>query len=181
MKITRFLHKLVYRFRGRALNRCGTNVRILSGTHMEGNINIGSNVLIGQGAYFVSANANLFIHDDVVFGPNVTIYTGDHAIDIIGRHISEITEIDKKNTGRCYDEDVVIESGCWIGTRTIILKGVTVGHGSIIGAGAIVSRDVPPYSIYTGNGKAALIRKRFTEQEIEEHERILISRGKRIS
>lgn len=81
--------------------------------------------MIGQGAYFISTQAKLMIHDHVMFGPNVTIYTGDHATDIIGKHIIEITDADKKKQHNIYDKDIEIEAGCWIGTRAIILKGVT--------------------------------------------------------
>lgn len=65
--------------------------------------------------------------------------------------------------------DVVIEEGCWIGTRAIILKGVRVGKGSVIGAGAIVTKDVPPYSIYVGVPSMKIL-PRFTKEEILEHE-----------
>ena len=68
----------------------------------------------------------------------------------------------KRARGKAYDRDVVIEAVCWIGTRAIILKGVTVGRGSVIGAGAIVTRDVPPYSIYVGVPDVR-VYPRFTE------------------
>ena len=71
---------------------------------------------------------------------------------------------------------MVIESGCWIGTRVIILKGVKVGRGSVIGAGAVVTKDIPPYSVYVGV-PAARIMPRFNEVQVKEHERILQSRG----
>jgi acetyltransferase-like isoleucine patch superfamily enzyme len=46
---------------------------------------------------------------------------------------------------------VIIEDDVWIGTRCLILKGVTIGQGSVIGAGSVVRRDVPPYSLMVGN------------------------------
>jgi acetyltransferase-like isoleucine patch superfamily enzyme len=48
-------------------------------------------------------------------------------------------------------EPVIIEDEVWIGTRCMILKGVTIGRGSVIGAGSVVRRDVPPYSLMVGN------------------------------
>ena len=122
-------------------------MRIPGNHHFQGHIECGSHVAFGSGGYFVSTRARIIIHDYVVFGPNVTIYTGDHPTDRIGKHICDITDVEK---GDGYDKDVVIESGCWIGTRAIILKGVTIGKGSIIGAGAVVTKDVPPYSVYVG-------------------------------
>lgn len=59
--------------------------------------------------------------------------------------------------------DVVIGSDCWICTNAMILSGVTIGHGAIVAAGAMVYRDVPPYSVVGGNpGK--FIRWRFDEE-----------------
>ena len=70
---------------------------------MQGKIACGSNVVIGEGAYFVSTRATIFIHDYVIFGPKVTIYTGDHPLTVVGKHIAEITEEDKE----CLDENVI--------------------------------------------------------------------------
>ncbi|MDO9622575.1 MAG: CatB-related O-acetyltransferase [Pseudomonas sp.] len=59
--------------------------------------------------------------------------------------------------------DVVIGSDVWLCTNSLILSGVTVGHGAVIAAGAVVSRDVAPYSIVAGN-PARHIRWRFTPE-----------------
>ena len=121
----------------------------------------------------VSTRAKIVIHDYVLFGPNVTIYTGDHPIDIVGKHIYEIKDSEKEGK---WDKDVIIESGCWIGTRAIILKGVTIGKGSIIGAGAVVTKNVPPYSVYVGVPQARTIQ-RFSSEEIRMHEKMLNDRN----
>lgn len=174
MFLKKMLYNMVQNSRKRKLKKCGNGVRISSGCHLQGNIECGNNVTIGYGNYFVSTRATLRIHDYCVFGPNVTIYTGDHPTDVIGQHISEITDKDKIRGG--YDADITIEAGCWIGTRAIILKGVTIGKGSVIGAGAVVTKDVPPYSVYVGVPERKCF-SRFTEKEIEEHERILKERN----
>lgn len=59
--------------------------------------------------------------------------------------------------------DVIIGSDCWICTNAVILSGVTIGHGAIVAAGAIVSRDVAPYAVVGGN-PCKFIRWRFDEQ-----------------
>lgn len=176
MFLKKMLYNMVQNRRKRAFKKCGDNVRISSGCTLQGNIECGNNITIGHGNYFVSTQATLYIHDYCVFGPNVTIYTGDHPTNAVGKHISEITDADKVALGGKYDADVTIEAGCWIGTRAVILKGVTIGKGSVIGAGAVVTKDVPPYSVYVGVPERKRF-SRFTEQEIEEHERILKERN----
>src|ERR1022692_3366992 len=60
----------------------------------------------------------------------------------------------------CHTAPVIIADDVWIGARAIILPGVTVGSGSIIGAGAVVSKDVPPGAVVVGN-PARIVRNRF--------------------
>lgn len=174
-----FAHKtirsLITKHRLKSISKYGENIRVAKNCNFQGEIVLGSNISIGMGAHFVSTKATLHIHSNTLIAPNVTIYTGDHPIHVIGKHISEITDQDKDKLSSKFDSDVVIEEGCWIGTRAIILKGVTIGRGSVIGAGAVVTRSVPPYSVYVGV-PAAKIFPRFTEEEIREHERILAMR-----
>ena len=70
------------------------------------------------------------------------------------------------------DQDVIFEGDNWIGTSVIILKGVTVGKGSIVAAGSIVTKNVPPYSIVAGV-PARVIKKRFSNEQIKLHESML--------
>lgn len=60
----------------------------------------------------------------------------------------------------------------WIAANAIILKGVNVGRGAIVASGAVVTKDVPPYSI-VGGVPAKVIGMRFDESQIEEHEKML--------
>jgi acetyltransferase-like isoleucine patch superfamily enzyme len=61
---------------------------------------------------------------------------------------------------------IVVEDDVWIGCNALILSGVTIGRGAIVGAGTVVSKDIPPYSIVVGN-PARVIRNRFDEKTIE--------------
>lgn len=175
--LRRILYRIVQNNRKKCLSECGDDVAINKNTKFIGNVHIGSHVRIGENNLFVSSQAHLYIHDYVLTGPNVTIYTGDHKIDAVGKHIFEISDADKKAEAGKWDKDVVIKAGAWIGTETIILKGVTVGQGAVIGAGAIVAKDVPPYHIYVGTPQNFLLKPRFTEEQISEHEQILKKRG----
>jgi len=62
--------------------------------------------------------------------------------------------------------DVVIGHDVWLGTRCTILSGVRIGDGAIIGAEAVVARDIPPYAVVVGN-PARVVRSRFSEADIE--------------
>ena len=73
------------------------------------------------------------------------------------------------------DQDIIVEDDVWIGARAIILKGVTIGKGSVVGAGAVVTKTIPPYSI-VGGVPAKILRRRFSNEEIIKHESILAER-----
>lgn len=172
-----FAYKFVQNHRKKAFKKCGENVNVGRGL-FSGIIELGSNVIINSGAWFVSSRAKIQIHDNVVIAPNVTIYTGSHMINVLGKHICEITDKDKDlapDRDR-WDKDVIIESGCWIGTHVIILKGVTIGRGSVIGAGAVVVKDVPPYSVYVGVPEMKVSR-RFSDEQVIKHEQMLKENG----
>ena len=62
---------------------------------------------------------------------------------------------------------VNIGHGVWIGDNVIVLSGVQIGNGAVIGAGSIVTKNIPPYAIAVGN-PARVIKKRFSEQIIEQ-------------
>ena len=72
-----------------------------------------------------------------MFGPNVTIITGNHRTDIIGKTMISVTINEKLPEN---DENVVINDDVWIGANAIILKGVTIGKGSVVGAGQWLQR-----------------------------------------
>ncbi|MBQ7799060.1 MAG: antibiotic acetyltransferase, partial [Oscillospiraceae bacterium] len=104
----------------------------------------------------------------------VSIRGGNHRTDIVGKYIKDVTEKEKLPDN---DQDVIIEDDVWIGTNAIILKGVKIGRGSVIGAGSVVTRNVPSYTIHVGS-HGIFEKERFTKSEIEEHERILFKTNK---
>lgn len=75
-------------------------------------------------------------------------------------------------SGREKLKETIIGDDVWVGSRSIVMTGVTIGNGAIIAAGSVVTRDVEPYSIVAGV-PAKRIKMRFTIDEIERHEEML--------
>lgn len=134
----------------------------------------GNYVSIGANCLLLSTRAKVIIGDYVMFGPNVSVITGNHRIDVIGKRMYEIKDSDKRATD---DQDVIFAGDNWIGANSTILKGVTVGEGAVVAAGALVNKNVPPYTI-VGGVPAKVIKMRFTEDEIAEHKKIIEKRNR---
>ena len=153
----------------RGMKYCGRGVYLrpmssdVKGLH---NLSVGDGTSIPKGSTFYCTEAPLTIGKKVIFGPRPTIITGDHRIDLIGKYIIDITVEEKLPEN---DAPVVIEDDVWCGANVTILKGVTIGRGSVIAAGAVVTQSFPPYSII-GGVPARLLKMRFTPEQIKEHE-----------
>lgn len=112
---------------------------------------------------------------DIRFGSHVLIggevaFIGrrDHRFDLVGTTIWD--------SPRGLAELTVVEDDVWIGYGAIVLSGHTIGRGSVIAAGAVVTSDVERYSIVAGV-PAREIAKRFTTEDIRRHEELLSSHG----
>ena len=153
---------------------CGRNVKFNPFDRFSYNtINIGDDVYIGSGACF-SAAKRLSIGSKVMFGPYVTIMGGDHNTATIGAYMFDV------NRKRVSDDlPVTIEDDVWIGACAVILKGVTIRRGSIVGAGAVVTRDTLPYSVVAGI-PARVIKYRWPFAKVIEHEEMLYPPGRRL-
>lgn len=105
----------------------------------------GRHIHFGKNIY---ANYNLTVVDDThvyvgdytMFGPNVTIATAGHPI-----------ETGLRQKGYQYNIPVRIGKNCWIGAGVVLLPGVTVGDNTVIGAGSVVTRDIPANVVAVGN------------------------------
>lgn len=159
----------------RCMKHCGKNVyfRPMS-SDIKGlwNLSVGDGSSIPKGSTIYCTEAPCVIGTKVLFGPNPTIITGDHRIDIVGKYIADVTVEEKFIQGVQYDQPVIIEDDVWCGANVTILKGVTIGRGSVVAAGAVVTKSFPPYSII-GGVPAKLIKMRFSPEEIEKHESLL--------
>lgn len=70
----------------------------------------------------------MIIGNYVITGPQITIISGNHVIDCIGKHISEFNDSDKDRLPGIYDADIIIDDGVWIGANATILSGVHIAH-----------------------------------------------------
>lgn len=123
---------------------------------------LGRNINIEKGAYVlpdtvlgdgsgIGVNCEIArgvrIGSNVMMGPECLFYTSQHQFNPETRRFEGYTDI----------KPIVIEDDVWIGRRAIIMGGVTIGKGAVIGAAAVVTKDVPPYTIAAGN--PAVVKK----------------------
>ncbi|HXT82076.1 MAG TPA: DapH/DapD/GlmU-related protein [Acetobacteraceae bacterium] len=101
-------------------------------------ISVGRNVFVNQNCTFYDLGG-LDIADDVLIGPNVSLITSGHPLDPSQRRACVVAK------------PIVIERNVWIAAGAIIIGGVTVGENSVVAAGSVVTRDVPPNSLVGGN------------------------------
>ena len=103
------------------------------------NIYAGDNLFINHNCVILDCN-KVTIGNNVFIAPNCGIYTAGHPLDYLTR-----------NTGLEYAKPITINDNVWIGANTAILGGVTIGTGSVIGAGSVVKNDIPPNVLAYGN------------------------------
>lgn len=109
-------------------------------------ISIGDNVVLRPGTMLFAdsdQHAGITIEDNVLIGSCVHFYTIDH-------EFSNPT-IPIHDQGYSKGGQIIIKNGAWIGANTTILKGVTIGQNSVVGAGSVVTKDIPPFSVAVGN------------------------------
>ncbi len=133
----------------------GKNVNIERGAIFTPGLSIGNNSGVGVNC---EINGVVTIGDDVMMGPEVVIYTSGHKYDNL--------EVPMWKQGDTETEPVSIGNDVWIGRRAIIMPGVKIGDGCIIGAGAVVTKDVPDYAI-VGGVPAKVIKYRKEEIDSE--------------
>ncbi len=127
---------------------------------------IGNNVFIGGGTILDCVDS-IIIEDDVLISYQCILADSDNHnlfYRIRKRDLADWRDGGKHDWSNTKTIPIKISRGAWLGVRSIILKGVTIGEGAVVGAGSVVTKDVAPYTIVAGN-PAKVIR------EIEPHER----------
>jgi acetyltransferase-like isoleucine patch superfamily enzyme len=160
-------------FRSKTIKSIGRDVHVGARSKIWAPVGvcIGSHVYIGKDVH-IEANCRI---------GNFCLLA--NRVSIIGRHDHDFFKIgfpvryspwicSKKFPSRYIDEHAIIEDEVWLGFGVIVLTGVTIGRGSIVAAGSVVSSDIPEYSIAAGV-PAKVIKKRFSSDQIEEHERAI--------
>ena len=105
------------------------------GTHIEA----GKNLFVNYNCTIIDV-AKVTIGDNAMFAPNVSIFTAGHPIHSQAR-----------NSGYEYGKAVTIGDNVWIGGNSVICPGVTIASNTVIGAGSVVTRDIPAWSVAAGN------------------------------
>ena len=132
--------KVRYFFAKKIVKKIGKNVNIETGAILNPNIEIDDNSSIGVKCEVIGKAT---IGKNVMMGPEVILYAQNHNFKDRNKNIME--------QGYDIEKGVIIEDDVWIGRRVIILPGVKVSRGTVIGAGAIVTKTFPEYSVIAGN------------------------------
>lgn len=113
--------------------RIGKNCNICDGCFIEGKVVIGDNVTIKNGVYLWDG---IIVEDDIFIGPNATL-TND--------------KFPRSKNTNYKREQTLFKKGCSIGANATILPGITIGQYAMVGAGAVVTKDVPDFTLVYGN------------------------------
>lgn len=110
-------------------------------------LSIGDNVGIAQ-CCFIQVRGEVVIGNNVIFGPGVSLFSENH-------NFADVTKfINQQGVSR---KGITIEDGVWLASGVRVLDGVTIGKNSVVAAGSVVNKNIPPYSLY-GGVPAKLIR-----------------------
>jgi len=134
------LNAFLFRMQGYGVH---PSARIFSTARILGDITvtIGESTFIGHEALIMGGESSITIGKNCDISSRVSIVSGTHETDMAG----------DRSAGKGIGKDIVIDDGVWIGFGALILPGVTIGRKAVIGAGSVVTRDIPPFTICAGN------------------------------
>jgi serine acetyltransferase len=153
--------RMTYRRLRYGLRNVDKSAYLAAGSTISRDLRMGAHSYVGPGA---SIAAGVRLGNYVMFGPAVMIVGRDHEFNKPGTPIIF--------SGRPAPRITMIEDDAWIGARALLIAGVTIGRGAIVAAGAIVTKDVPPYTIAAGV-PAKVIGHRFDAASQKTHDAML--------
>lgn len=108
----------------------------------DGTVEIGDGVSLNANVYINACiGGRIVIGNDVLIAPNVVLRSSDHATDDVDLPIKQQGHVAR---------EIIVEDDVWLGANVTVVGGVRIGRGAVVGAGAVVTRDVPPYMIVGG-------------------------------
>jgi acetyltransferase-like isoleucine patch superfamily enzyme len=136
----------------RKFKHFGKNSEVRYGSYIDccSKISIGDNVIIRPGSFIYAdpepGGSGILIEDYVLLGSNIHIYTNNHNFNN-----TEIPIYFQGYPTASISSQVILRTGCWIGANVVILPGVEIGCNSVIGAGSVVTKSIPPKVLAVGN------------------------------
>jgi virginiamycin A acetyltransferase len=135
----------------------GVRIRIVEGTRVDAASHIGSYTFVGHNCFITKTDIGRYCS----IANNVSTGQGEHKLERISTSALFYADSYKELTeGEC-----VIGNDVWVGTESVIRRGVTIGSGAVIGANSVVMTDVPEFAVFAGT-PAKLIRYRFSADQI---------------
>lgn len=119
-------------------------------------LKVGNNCFIGRNNFFAVGKA-IEIGDYCIFGNNCSLMCSDH--------IFESPLVPYRMSGATTNKIIQIGANCWFGINVSIIGDVKIGHGSIIGANTVITKDIPPFSIVVGNPSKIIKRFNFSTKQ----------------
>lgn len=121
------------------------------------NITLGNNVSVNMNCTFVDCN-KITIGNNVLIASNVQLYTAAHPVELAERLVPNWNPESGEYFCRTFALPISIGDDCWLGGGVIVLPGIKIGSGSVIGAGSVVTKDIPSNCVSVGN-PCRVIRK----------------------
>lgn len=126
-----------------------------------------------------ATNAKFIMKRHSAAAEGLSVHTGNH-MQVTGVFYRNITEDDKRKADKKFDRDIIVEEDVWIGCNVTLLCGAHLGRGSIIAAGTVVNKEVPPYCVF-GGVPGKFLKFKWTIDQILEHEAKLYEQHERFT
>lgn len=173
------LYREYFGIKRRSFGYIGEDVKLIPPLNLSNPKNVylyGLNKI--EHATISTNNARFIMKKGAGSAEGLSVHTGNHMM-VVGKFYRAVTEQDKKDAGGSFDKDVVVEEDAWLGCNVTLLSGVTIGRGSVVAAGAVVTKDIPPYAI-AGGVPAKFIKFKWTKEQILQHEAQLYAEDERL-